>query len=379
MNRIVAFVRIPYDATLNNLALLPSAETKVVFPDWDYGGVTQSRMNVAIQGFKGNVEVTRSNVKYYRLLDPYFWTLAGKSINSTFVYSDVQGLVSDADVCIVAEPYTFTSLQVARACKRSGTKLVVMAETHPELTLPKLMPYLLNAKIVTSLADICVPSTVGARRYLQGLGQSTISSVTHHLTSIERDRFSGERYDAGSKAITILFIGRLECHKGFHVLLSALKKLSKEIRLELLAIGQGELSALLREDWGVQVRHVPFADAASYPKYFRSADIFCLPSTRVSRLGFTSWVEIFGISAWEAMAAALPIIVTTSGNLPQIAQGLNPVVPERDVTSLAASIRSLAENPQLRSEIGNLNRARAVERFCRESIRKRWYSIIPKS
>jgi glycosyltransferase involved in cell wall biosynthesis len=77
---------------------------------------------------------------------------------------------------------------------------------------------------------------------------------------------------------------------------------------------------------------------------YRDADVFVLSSVR----------EPYGTVYGEAMAAGLPVVGWRAGNLPYLAdhgrEGL--LVEPGDVAGLAAALRTLAEDGELRARLG---------------------------
>ncbi|MFN2587654.1 MAG: glycosyltransferase family 4 protein [Actinomycetota bacterium] len=84
---------------------------------------------------------------------------------------------------------------------------------------------------------------------------------------------------------------------------------------------------------------------------YRDADVFVMPSLK----------EPYGTAYAEAMAAGLPVVGWRAGNLPHLArhehEGL--VVDPHDVAGLAAALRRLSQDVELRSRLGNAARERA--------------------
>jgi glycosyltransferase involved in cell wall biosynthesis len=85
---------------------------------------------------------------------------------------------------------------------------------------------------------------------------------------------------------------------------------------------------------------------------YAAADAFALASSR----------EPYGTVYGEAMAAGLPVVGYAAGNLPHLArdgeEGL--VVPPGDVAALAAALRRLADDEQLRARLGTAAARRAA-------------------
>lgn len=94
------------------------------------------------------------------------------------------------------------------------------------------------------------------------------------------------------------------------------------------------------------------------PALMRRIDAYCLPSLR----------EPFGLVLLEAMAAGRPVVAFRSGGAPEVvADGeTGLLVPAGDVEALAAAIRRLAEDSELRERLGAAGQARMLGRFTLE-------------
>jgi len=158
----------------------------------------------------------------------------------------------------------------------------------------------------------------------------------------------------------ILFVGRLEKRKGFRYLIRAFPYIVDSIpNARLLVVG-----AYNREDKEPFVRYarmhglhsVRFVGRVSrqdLPRYYKTADVFCAPST-----GF----ESFGIVLLEAMAAGKPIVASSipgyRGVLEHGREGWL-VEPENE-RALADAIIELLQNPALRQEMSQHGRQKAA-------------------
>ena len=89
-------------------------------------------------------------------------------------------------------------------------------------------------------------------------------------------------------------------------------------------------------------------------------------------------VETFGIVNLEAMEAGLPIITTSRGAIPEIVEdGVNGyLIGENDPEGLAATILLLADDRDLRCQIGIRNRKKFMECFAADAFADRWISLI---
>lgn len=152
--------------------------------------------------------------------------------------------------------------------------------------------------------------------------------------------------------LNLLFVGRLEKRKGFRYLLRAYIKLKREFpALRLIVVGA--YTDEMRQRYQAYVNSIRLADvifagrvsADDLPRYYRSADIFCAPSTGG---------ESFGIILLEAMACGCPIVASDIIGyrwvLDEGQQGL--LVPPKDEEALAAALRRLILDPELRRRMG---------------------------
>ena len=164
-------------------------------------------------------------------------------------------------------------------------------------------------------------------------------------------------YDDGRP--TILFFGRLDKRKGFEHLLDAFVHVHRQLpTARLLVVG-----AYTREDKepfvlrarreGIHgVHFLGYAPEDQKPRYFRSCDVFCAPST-----GF----ESFGLVLLEAMAAGRPLVASDiAGYRSVLTDGREGLLVEPgDPEALAAALLRLLRDPELRARMGAQGRATA--------------------
>jgi phosphatidylinositol alpha-mannosyltransferase len=159
--------------------------------------------------------------------------------------------------------------------------------------------------------------------------------------------------------INILFVGRLEPRKGAMYLMEAYAKLKRkhpEIRLILCSVGPqlGRLRRFVRANRLEDVLFAGRVDDADKARFYKTAQIFCAPSTGQ---------ESFGIVLLEAMAAGLPVVASDIHGYKRVVQrnvsGL--LVERKNPEALADAIERLICDPALRQRLGEAGSRRAPE------------------
>jgi phosphatidylinositol alpha-mannosyltransferase len=180
---------------------------------------------------------------------------------------------------------------------------------------------------------------------------------------IDFERFGGdhvrpiEQYTDGRP--NILFVGRLEPRKGFRYLLRAFPFVKEEFpQARLIVVGayrKKEIANFLhytRENHVTGVKFVGRVSDEDLPRYYRTCDVFCAPST-----GF----ESFGIVLLEAMATGKPTVATNiPGYRDLLEDGKEGFLAEpKDERSLASALIRVLKEPATREEMGARGRAKA--------------------
>ena len=171
---------------------------------------------------------------------------------------------------------------------------------------------------------------------------------------------------------TLGSLGRLHRNKGYDVLLKALATpalLAKPWRFILGGDGP-ERASLEREAQSLGIAdRVHFAGWVSdRHAFFNTLDLFILPSRE----------EPFGIVLIEAMAEALPVIVTdTDGPSFIVRDGETGFMVEREnVDALAKAIRDALDRPGDATAKGNAGYRDVKARFSREAVGSRLNAAI---
>jgi len=164
-----------------------------------------------------------------------------------------------------------------------------------------------------------------------------------------------------------LYVGTIEPRKNLPRLFEAWTRLKKPIPL-VIAGKKGWLyqetfacvEALGLED---HVRFTGFVADEDLPALYSAAEIFIFPSL----------YEGFGLPVLEAMACGTPVITTTGGSLPEVADDAALVVDPTDVDALTEALSRLLRDESLRHDYSErgLARSRAFswEHTARETLK----------
>ena len=173
----------------------------------------------------------------------------------------------------------------------------------------------------------------------------------------------------------LVAVGRLVHQKGFDLLLQAFARIAPEHPDWTLTIwGEGEERATLealRTELGL-ARRVRLPGVTERPgQWVGAADVFVLSSR----------YESFGNVITEAMAAGLPVVAFDCpwgpGDILRDGEdGL--LVPPEDVDALAAAVRRLILDADLRARLGAAA-ALNVRRFAREAILAQWDALVAEA
>lgn len=191
---------------------------------------------------------------------------------------------------------------------------------------------------------------------------------------VDTDRFgSGTRgrlrVGLGSNEMIILYVGRLVEKKGIDDLIRAYARLADDLRKKthMWIVGRGELEGSLKTlsaELGVEDRIKFWGEIPNdqLPDYYAAADLFVGPSVEAA----SGDTEGQGVVFIEAFAAGLCVIATRVGGIPEVVDDgyTGILISPRSPTELAAAMRRLLSDPDLRKRLGHNAHARARENYA---------------
>jgi glycosyltransferase involved in cell wall biosynthesis len=216
---------------------------------------------------------------------------------------------------------------------------------------------------------VIVPSTSSARQvvHFAGIPESQVT-VTPHGVDLAVFKPDGDidgaevlrRHNALPDGPYVLFVSTLHPRKNLPALRAAMAGLARRgfpHALVLVAAAAADrdstqLQAAAVADLGggaPPVRWLAGISDVELAAVMRGADVFCLPSL----------MEGFGLTALEAMACGVPVVVSDRGSLPEVV-GDAAVVVAPDAESVEAGLVSVLDDPALAKDLAERGAQRAT-------------------
>lgn len=193
--------------------------------------------------------------------------------------------------------------------------------------------------------------------------------------------------------LTVGYAGGLVPEKGVDVLLQALALCNQQpagglgsssrgqspaatctpARLRIAGSGSQETALRsLAAQLGVAdcVTFVGRLSSLEMPDFYASIDVLVLPSRSLAH-----WKEQFGRVLIEAMAAGVPVIGSTGGEIPNVIGDAGLVFPEDDAEALAGILWRLAGDLSLRAELARRGRERVLAQYTQRHIARATYDV----
>ena len=149
----------------------------------------------------------------------------------------------------------------------------------------------------------------------------------------------------------VLFLGRVQSHKGIEVLIRAFRRMtSPNLRLHVAGTGPSVEACKTLAEGDDRIRFYGFVSGEMRRSLLENADCMVLPSL---------WPDNYPVSIQEAFAAGPVVIASRIGGIPEMVQdGVNGLLVEpADEAGVASAIDRLRTSPDLAARL----RASALE------------------
>jgi glycosyltransferase involved in cell wall biosynthesis len=172
-------------------------------------------------------------------------------------------------------------------------------------------------------------------------------------------------------AFVILLVARLDYLKDHATAVRTVKRLAQEQpKARLVLVGEGPEHAKIQElveqeQLGAQVRFLGLRKNVA--QLLGGADVFLL----------TSISEGIPLTVIEAMATGIPVVATRVGGVPEVIEDGQTgwLAPSGDDRALAGHLLCLANDVQLRMDMGRRGQERARRMFSESQMHARYHSL----
>ena len=250
------------------------------------------------------------------------------------------------------------------AARWTGTPCVLSRRVdNPESPLQVALKYRLYDHVITI--------SEGIRRVLldEGLAPQRVTCVRSavdaepYLIPVDHAAFLKE-FSLPPHAIVIGMVAQLIPRKGHRYLIDAIKALRHTFPdVRVLLFGKGPLQAELESEIAQNdltdiIRFAGFRN--DLPQWLGGLDILAHPAD----------MEGLGVSLLQASAAAIPIVTSRAGGLPEaVAEDVSGLlILPGDVAALIAALRQLLDDAALRKKMGKAGRARILAEFSIDAM-----------
>lgn len=343
-----------YQRKLEELASHEGVELLVVVPPyWQEEARRIELERLHTSGYRLEVEPIRFNGHFHFF---YFPGLARhiRSFRPDIVHVD-------------EEPYNLASWHAVQLARRAGARTLFFTWQNLYRRYPP--PFRWIEQYCFRSVDRAIAGNAEAVDVLRRKGFDKPVDVIPQFgvdPEVFRPLASDSPLPQGEGVFRIGYVGRLVEQKGILDLLEAAAGLQGDFRLTLVGAGplQSDIESRARRlGIGERLQIIAGVPSREMPALYHQMDALVLPSrTR------PNWKEQFGRALAEAMACAVPVVGSSSGEIPNVVGEAGLLFPEGDVDALRLQLAKLQASPQLRRSLGERGRTRVLERFTQASV-----------
>jgi glycosyltransferase involved in cell wall biosynthesis len=300
----------------------------------------------------------------YRVLEGP--AITRRSHDGADLYPDpriVVALRRERPAAVISGAFSFPSAFAALYRRLFGASLIIHSDgtAYSERNLTRTQRA--ARSLLLRGGTVCVGNSEPAKeRFMQlGVPPDRVFLAPHSTDIAPFHAIAARRRLDGDHApVTVLHVGRLIPRKGIDRLLRAVALARGEVALRLVLVGSGPEESALRQlagELGVEreVEFRGFVDQPGLPEVYAEADVFAFPTLD----------DPFGIALLEAVATGLPVVASpfagaTLDLVEDAATGF--VVDPNDTAAWASALARLAQDHQLREQLGARGHAMTLAR-----------------
>lgn len=346
-----------YQKKLEELARLPGVElTVLVPPSWRDARGEQVLERAFTGGYDLRVTPIRFNGRFHLHYYPR-------------LRAELKDLHPDV-FHIDEEPYNYAARHAMGLAQRYDIPACFFTWQNLQRAYPR--PFRWWEQFNYRHAAYAIAGNHAAAQVLRAKGYSGPARVIPQF-GIDPDLFSPAPTSSPDRPFTIGYAGGLITAKGVDTLLRACAGLPGKWRLQLA--GSGAQEAALRElaEQLAIAEHITWRGkigSTAMPDFYRGLDAFVLPSRSQP-----TWIEQFGRVLVEAMACGVPVIGSSSGEIPYVIDEAGLIFPEDNVDALASTLQRLMAQPDLRASLRERGRAHVLEYYTQARIARETFEV----
>lgn len=350
-----------YQSKLEALARCPEMDLHVIVPSYwrsDDGGI-QKLDRVFTNGYDLIETSMKFNGNFHLHYYPEMKKLL-KKLQPDILHMD-------------EEPYNFATWHALRIAKK--LRISSLFFTWQNLYRSYPWPFSMFEQQSYRMASCAIAGNLAARDVLHKKGFKKQIHVIPQF-GVEPEHFISQQSPRNNGEFHIGYMGRIIEAKGLATLVEAFAMLPSQCRLIL--IGQGPYKDYLVQM--VQQLHIddrvifqPPVPSTEVPDMISKLDVLVLPS-----LTRSNWMEQFGRVLVEAMICKVPVIGSSSGEIPNVIGNAGLIFNEGNASDLAQKILLLINNPEQRTDLAERGRERVLNVYTQERIARQTYEVYQK-
>lgn len=274
------------------------------------------------------------------------------------------------------EPWSLVLFQVTIIKSFLMPQCKIVFRTSETAERKRALPFRIIERYNFMHSSCAVAITHNAKQVLADKGYEKHITVTPHAIDIEFFRPKDSKHmrkRLGLYKTVIGYIGAFTKQKGIETLIDSFAWIQNA---QLLLVGDGPHKEEIEEkihSIGLQERVVMVPKIAHYevPDYMSCIDIFVLPSISIHNDN-----ERFGRVLIEAMACGVPVIGSSSGEIPNVIGQEGLIFEEGNEKDLSEKLSKLLNDPAYRKFLGEKGKFKAMSSFSWVVILKKTIDIL---
>ncbi len=369
----VLFVSHAYVVGVNQGKLAAITETGKV----EVGLLTPSNWKAPEWNRLMPVERIFPNIKIYEI-PVLFAGRGGAHLYTPWQISQVLHDFQPDLIQVEEEVFSLCAFELAIWTRLLHKPLVIFGWENMERQFP--LPRQKICQFVLNTASAIIPGNEDGAKVMRQWGYSGLLEVMPQM-GVDTHLFAPTLVNRTTDEFNIGFLGRLVPSKGIDILFAAVQQLrDKGVKCFVTICGSGQSEADLRQEaenlgiqdwvvWRGAVRH------EQAPQEISQMDVLVLPSRTTA-----TWKEQFGHVLIEAMAMGVPVIGSSSGEIPNVIGRSDLVFQEDDVSGLAAILERLDRESTWREEVAQYGISRVQQNYSHQKIAERlvnlWQTVL---